>query len=76
MSSELQERADEIRAAAGKCRTKPVETFWLDRDPLTGEPEPSPKAPPAPPPEGETWKPLGEEARRIADDLARRRAAE
>ena len=32
-SSELARRADEIRDAA-----KPVETFWLDRDPLTGLP--------------------------------------
>ena len=38
--SELSERADELRAIASKCKTvgKPVETFWLERDPLTGLP--------------------------------------
>lgn len=33
MSSEIQDRADELRAIAAK----PLEHFPLDRDPLTGE---------------------------------------
>ena len=40
MSSEIIQRREEIKALAASCKTineKPVETFWLERDPLTGE---------------------------------------
>jgi len=38
--SEIIERADEIRGISQSCKTvgKPAETFWLERDPLTGLP--------------------------------------
>jgi hypothetical protein len=40
-NSEIARNAEAIREAAakvGNVQERPVETFWLERDPLTGEP--------------------------------------